>query len=85
MESRLVVVVEKMNQFVQRHIVLQGLRTAAQGGIQGDIPLGPMAVAPLTAHDPEFHLGHINPQGGHQGIDPLHRSLQKGLTLLSVR
>ena len=69
--------VEKVDQLMEGHIVPQGLRTAGQGGVQGNIPLLVMAVAPLAPHVPQLDLGQGHAAPGHQGIDPDHRLPQQ--------
>ena len=59
-ETRPVVVVEKMHQLVEGHIIPQKFRAAGQGGVQSDVTLPPVAVAPLALHPAEFYLGEAN-------------------------
>ena len=68
---------EKVDQLMEGHIVPQGLRAAGQGGVQGDVALPPVAVAPLALHtaQPQLRTGH--PKGLHQRIDPVQRLPQQ--------
>ena len=78
------VVVEEVDQLVEGHIVPQLLRTPGQGGVQGDVPPGPVAVAPLALQGPELQGRSGDPQGGNQGPHPVQGRLQPGGALLPV-
>ena len=70
---------------MQGHIVPQLLRTAAQGRIQGDVALGPVAISPLAFHLSQLKLRKRHTQRRSLGINPKQSLHQKPGTLLSGR